>query len=159
MKEVVRVYWTGHLMRDIMSHILSLKYLCTNSLAAGQLHPLWSSVKHPHELRQAAVKANVVTGTYWPQLDEARRKGARSAMFHLCQKSEEDLPHIVLHCSAYADIRSRYLTEFQGLFMQHNNEAEWLAHCADEERLMKLLLDPVLYSRPDPRARQPEHVL
>ena len=159
-KEAVRAHWMEQLVRDT-SHMISLKYLCLDSLVAGCLHPLWSSVENPHEIRQAAVKVKMITGTYWLQIDEARRRRAQSATCKLCQRADEDLPHLLLHCSAYDEIRLRYLTEFR----QHLCSSvvyEWQACCTDDKTMVKLLLDPSSCKGPDSRAHvkmKDEHLM
>ena len=110
-KEEVKVAITRTTEKEIeeeASKMNTLQFL-NPSLRSGKWHNVVSFIKNPREVARAAIKTQMLTGTYTFQCTRVRYKQATSETCQLCEEESEDLVHALLRCSALSDVRQKYL--------------------------------------------------
>ena len=87
----------------------TLKYLQIQDSPIQKAHNLWNAVQpYEHDVKQAEVKARLITGTYILQTNTAKFNQAEiSGRCHLCQKADENLQHFLLDCPELQTSRTK----------------------------------------------------
>ncbi len=84
----------------------SLKYLRPDLLTQGNPHPIWSHTRNSiRNLRAAAIRVKLLTGTYPLQRNLRRNRQEDSAVCKLCGGAEETTQHFLLFCPATEAVR------------------------------------------------------
>ena len=112
-KAAVQTYWHEHLSTEAAGKS-TLTFFCPPP--RGQCHTVWDFGHGLHKVRQATIKARMITGVYILQSQKARFNQFKvDATCPLCNEGDEDMEHFVLRCSSTKDIRLTYLGQLDTL--------------------------------------------
>lgn len=108
--EAVWRYWTSR-FRLQQEAFNTLRYMSSTNYDNKISHPVWKTVNTTtYDLRKAAVKVKLLTGTYRLQANQARyNQTAVDPTCPLCKNAPEDRAHFVANCPATQHIREKYL--------------------------------------------------
>ena len=94
-------------------------------------------------VRQATVQHWMMVGVYFTRTFLHKMKKIKSPQCYGCNLKNEDLNHLLLHCTYYDEIREKYLPQY---FSQNCNISDILTN---EDIIMQMILDPVSAKLPD----------
>ena len=94
-------------------------------------------------VRQATVQHWMMVGVYFTRTFLLKMKKVKSALCFGCKLQNEDLSHLLLHCSYFTQIREKYLPQY---ILQNSRISEILN---DEELIIQTILDPVSSNLPE----------
>jgi hypothetical protein len=144
-RKAVHFYWKAILEHEASSKS-SLKYLNT-TCNFGKTHNIWKSVGTcPREVRRAAIKSKLATGTYILQASRAKWNSNTSDICPMSKNSSEDLKHFLLECPAYDEIRAMYVPQYARMLNKVNVDHQ--PFIKSPELLITLIIDcthPTLY--------------
>jgi hypothetical protein len=104
---------------------------------------LWTSLKdNPNDVKKAAVKARLLTGTYTLQANRAKcNQNEVDPTCKTCGLEAEDRKHFLLRCQALNEVREKYISKlFASLSTTLRTETvETIKN--SEEILLQLLID------------------
>ena len=108
----------------------------------GRPHPAIQNIKTTHDVTKSRPHIKMLAGDYLTYQVRAKQSGG-SPHCRCCSdplKPDEDIPHILLHCSAYKEIRERLLNEIRCLSAQTKHKL--LFDNLDNTSLSQFILDP-----------------
>ena len=108
----------------------------------GRPHPALQNIKSTHDVEKSRPHIKMLAGDYFTYQVRASQSGG-SSHCRCCNdpsKPDEDIAHILLHCSAYIDIRERMLNEFRRL--SENTNHKLIFDNLDATNLSQFILDP-----------------
>ena len=84
----------------------------------SKLVSLWRSIDNiQHQVKQAEVKARILTNTYTLQSNRAKYNQHRvNDTCQLCKTGTEDREHFILKCKSLEHVGAKIYPEFTGLF-------------------------------------------
>jgi hypothetical protein len=133
-KRAVADYWEKELKRQA-APMKTLKYLNMEMCAIGFTHPVWLTGNDPMQTVMAGVKVAMLVGRYPLTGHKCAGKNQADKCPH-CNMEPETMPHFLLRCPIYQEIRNMYLHRLE--------EAMPKIHTGMmcEEDLVKVILDP-----------------
>ena len=102
----------------------------------GKAHPALFNIKTAHEAKISRPHLKMLAGNYFTM---------QSGGSPLCQVCTEDIPsietieHILIHCSAYSEVRARILEELRMVLCQNKHIQPIIE---SNENLCQFILDP-----------------
>ena len=134
--------WSRTLQADL-SEKSSVKYLNKKVLKLGQTHQIWSSLDSTvSAVRKGITKCRMLTGTFLTEQDKHKfSKGDIGSICKLCAVESEDLPHILLKCSALYETRKEYYLKIRSEILKFIGEERLEAHFNDKASIMKIIMD------------------
>ena len=75
----------------------------------SKCHNVVCHIRNPREVSRAAIKTQMITGTYPLQTSKRKFKQSDSDICLICGGNKEDLTHMLLKCEPLEDVRQRYL--------------------------------------------------
>jgi hypothetical protein len=140
-KQAVEGHFTQSLKED--SKVMkNMKYINTKNYRPGSPHPLWGTVlQNTRDVRRAAVKAKVVSGTYLLQANRAWFNQHQTSTCPLCSLEPEDYHHFILRCPALKEERDKYMAELGQVHSIEHQEDKWRYVCSNDEHLLQVILD------------------
>ena len=94
-------------------------------------------------VRQATVQHWMMLGVYFTRIFLHKMKKIKSPQCYGCNLKNEDLNHLLLHCTYYDEIREKYLPQY---FTQNGNLSDILTN---EDLIVQMILDPVSAKLPE----------
>lgn len=135
-KQATTNYWNAKLKTEA-SRKPTLRYLNTDQCTIGKLHTVWEwTHRHPEDIKRAAVKLKLLTGTYQLQAVAAKHTGATTTC-QLCGQDAEDLAHFLLRCRALESVR---VTHLRKILAEAGITEDQYARTSEED-IIQLLLD------------------
>ena len=135
-KDRIAKYWYDILCEDVLQK-KSLKWMRIPRL--GRLHSVWNHQNNTRAVREATIKARLMTGTYLLQSHKKRfNQFEVSALCPLCQAEDEDTVHFIARCSSTEHIRARHNARLRETLMKSNNP-QLLPSC--DEALTQMMVD------------------
>ena len=120
----------------------STKYINVDSYIIGTPHPVWTTVEvSTRDVRRAAVKAKILTGTYLLQANRAKFNQFTNDTCPLCEESAENYHHFILICPALNTQRVKYMKELEQLFKRNMVEEKWRYITERQEYLLQAIID------------------
>ena len=121
--QAVDNHWKKHWETELTEKS-SLKYLTIQEHPTLDPHPLWATIgSNPRHVREAVVKARVLTGTYTLQANRHKFNQHEIApTCPLCKNDPEDRIHFLTSCPALQVPRSKHLFHLSRI-MQRNLKA------------------------------------
>ena len=112
--------WWQIKLRGEADLLPSLLHFRPAFMSLSSPHPLWSTAGSPFEVSKAVVSARMLSGRY--RTDYLSRHWSRTNPEGLCrlpgcEGSEGSLEHILLHCPALAEARSRMITHWSSFLV------------------------------------------
>ncbi|WAR31736.1 hypothetical protein MAR_034278 [Mya arenaria] len=141
-KDAVDKYWRDKWVEDQHTKS-SLKYFKIQDKPASTPHPLWRSIDdNPRQVREAVVKARVLTGTYTLQANKHKfNQHDVNPSCPLCHTGSENREHFLTHCPALALVRKKYLSRLSHTLTSKTN-ANIADHIlANNELLLQCITD------------------
>ena len=116
-KSRVHEYWHCKLSEDAMN-LPSLQFMHTEFLSLSRPHPIWSTLDgNPFQTKAARVQAIFLSGRYRTEKLCSRwsHNNQGYCLLDSCNGENivEDIFHVLLHCPALANSRSRLLDHFK----------------------------------------------
>jgi hypothetical protein len=142
-RKAVSGFWTTSLLHDAQAKT-SLRWLNLQHVHVGVVHHCWwyvmPSVK---DVRRAAVKVKMLTGTYPTQerLASWDSRGNVLPACPLCQSAVETLDHMLLWCPATHTSRCKELSTIAKAVQDRVGVCAWRIISSQDVYLMQLLLD------------------
>ena len=140
-KQTVKLAITRAAERDIeeeASTMSTLKHLNPKP-HSGKCHNVVSFISNPREVARAAIKTQMLTGTYTFQCTRVKYKQATQDTCLLCGEGPEDLVHALLHCPASKDVRQKYLPNIINLIPLVYSHRPTIVN--NESLLIQLIMD------------------
>ena len=110
-------------------------------------HPIWTSTGSPFEVGKAVIVAQMLSGRY--RTDRLTRHWTQSNPDGLCRlpgclDQEGNLEHILLHCTALSEARSRVVSLISAFLVSRQELFPVIFHYTIKEEglLSQFLLDP-----------------
>ena len=139
-KRAIRDHWRQRIISGA-DEKSTLEYLNHDTYNPGSLHPLWLSTDlNPYDIRCAAVKVKVLTGTYQLATRVAVQSGT-SATCSLCNKAEETTTHFLLQCPELQEARCRHMTAIQKTLEGLVGYGQALEIMQNHTQLTQIILD------------------
>ena len=107
----------------------------------GKAHPALFNIKTAHEAKISRPHLKMLAGDYLTM----QIKSTQSGNSPHCQVCTEDIPsietieHILIHCSAYSEVRARILEELRMVLCQNKHIQPIIE---SKENLCQFILDP-----------------
>ena len=107
----------------------------------GKAHPAIFNIKTAHEAKISRPHLKMLAGDYLTMQIKSTQSGGSP----LCQVCTEDIPsietieHILIHCSAYSEVRGRIIEELRNVLCQ-NEHIQTIIE--SKENLCQFILDP-----------------
>ena len=141
------VDWWEQKLRGEADLLPSLQHFKPAYMSLSSPHPLWSCAGSPYEVGKAVIAARMLSGRY--KTDRLTRHWTKTNPDGLCrlpgcENKEGSLEHILLHCSALADSRSRIVSLIAAFLVSRPELFPVIRHFTIEEDnlLLQFLLDP-----------------
>ncbi len=141
-KKAVRKHWAAIILREAAEKS-SLQRLNTESLRFGIHHPLWKTGCNPKDVGRAAVKAQMVTGTYRTFSNQSKfTEGRVPPDCPLCLSGQfETIEHILLDCPSLDIVRKTQFNLLAETIIHGHGIYVWANILSDRNRLLQLILD------------------
>ena len=134
-------------MRGEADFLDSLAHFKPSFMSLSTPHPLWSSASSPYEVGKAVIAARMLSGRY--RTDRLTRHWTQTNPDGLCRlpgcfNNEGNLEHILLHCTALSEARSRVVSLFTAFLVSRQELFPVIHHytIVEEHLLLQFLLDP-----------------
>ena len=142
-KQTVQTYWEDELLQ-IVKNSDTLKYVDTEYACLTIPMRVWQMAGLCSDsVRQATVQHWMMVGVYFTRIFLHKIKKIKSPQCLVCEQKNEDLNHLLLHCSYYDEIREKYLPKY---FTENSNIGDILTN---EELIIQMILDPVSSKLPE----------
>ena len=136
-KKVVIDYWETELLQVVKTSD-TLKYVDTEYLSLAIPMRVWQMAGlNSISVRQATVQHWMLVGVYYTRAFLFKMKKISSALCLGCKTENEDLNHLILHCTFFATIRDNYLPKY---LLQNNRLSDILGN---EDQIIQTILDPL----------------
>jgi hypothetical protein len=140
-KKAINKVWNKKLL-DTCTTKKSLAYANLEICSSGKPHPVWQTVQNNvHDVRRAAVKAKVISGTLLLQDKLHKYNLANLPECKLCHVDCEDLAHFLLYCPVLYKARGKYLDKIRQLIICGSSADTWHTICSQEEILLQTFID------------------
>jgi hypothetical protein len=124
----------------------SLKYLNIHAYEVGKAHPVWDTTEtNTRDVERAAVKAQLLCGTYRLQAYRHKINQHEISTCPLCKVGADDITHFILKCSALAECREPHMIQLQQMFKGDGMLNTWLYITEYEDSTLQLILDASKY--------------
>jgi hypothetical protein len=113
-KRAVHIFWETTWQEE-KTEKSTLKYLSVRYVKIGQLHYIWRSIDNiQHQVKQAEVKAIILTNTYTLQSNRAKyNQHMVNDTCQLCKTGTKDREHFILKCKSLEHVRQKYIQNLQ----------------------------------------------
>ena len=106
------------------------------------IHPIWINTKHnTKDVKRGCIKARMLAGVYPTQTRLHKIQKANQKTCTLCYNEDEDLVHMLFHCSALFDPRQQSLIPIKQLLTEYCEETTVKYLLNEKDHLLKLLID------------------
>ena len=125
-KNILLDYWLCQLKQDASTKS-SLLHLCLASCALSKCHSMWQNLEcNQSEVKKAMTKAKLLVGAYTLQCNKAIfNQYDVNPTCPLCSSGEEDRTHLILHCEAMKDIRSKHMRIIASIVPDFDTLLDW----------------------------------
>jgi hypothetical protein len=138
----VKSYWTDWLTSEAKSKS-SMAYINITNLQVGKPHQIWTTLStNPRDVKQAAIKVRLLTGTYVLQSNRARfNQHEVTSTCLLCEEEAETVCHFILRCKKLDQARIYHLNRLKEVLYGNcsRNDVETLLR--NQSSMLQLLLD------------------
>ena len=136
-KKIVYDYWEKQFLLKIKS-MDSLQYVDIENISVGIPMRVWQMAGLcSEEVKMATVVNWMVLGVYFTRVFLHKMKKIKTPLCQGCNEENEDLPHFLLKCSHYDDIRESYLPKYFQLNLH-------ISEILDNQGLiLQTILDPL----------------
>ena len=125
-KKIILDYWLCQLKQDASTKS-SLLHLCLDSCSLSKCHSVWQNLEcNLSEVKKAMTKAKLLVGAYTLQCNKAIfNQYEVNPTCPLCSSGEEDRTHLLLHCEAMKDIRSKHMRIIASIVPDFDTLLDW----------------------------------
>ena len=142
-KQTVQNYWEKEFLQVVEKSDV-LKYVDTDYASLSIPMRVWQMAGLCSDsVKQATVQHWMMVGVYFTRTFLHKMKKVKSPLCLGCNKQNEDLNHLLLHCSYFDQIRQKYLPQY---IAQNSKISEILNN---EELIIQTILDPVSSKLPE----------
>ena len=113
----------------------------------GRHHPALSDIVTTTEVQKSRIHVKMLAGDYFTYEVKSNRSGG-SPHCRCCSipSSKENIQHILTSCSAYSDIRSRIVPDYQNLCSQSKSNLPFQQIYCENESFCQFILDPASFN-------------
>jgi hypothetical protein len=123
---------------DNMRDKKTTQYINTQVCRVGTPHPIWGTTANTvRDVRRAAIKVKLLTGTYLVQANRARFNQHENSKCPLCEGDTENYKHFLLECPELEQTRTPFLEEMK----QICSEKQWKYIQSDHSHMLQIVLD------------------
>ena len=142
-KQTVQKYWEKEFIQVVENSEI-LRYVDTEYASLSIPMRVWQMAGLCSDsVRQATVQHWMLVGVYFTRTFLHKIKKVKSALCFGCKLQNEDLNHLMLHCSYFDQIREKFLPQY---IAENSRISEILD---DEELIIQTILDPVCSKLPE----------
>ena len=143
-KSRVTDFWERKLRSDA-SLLTSLVYFKPSYMSLNKPHPLWwTAGSNPYEVAKAVIQSRMLSGRYRVNklASHWSASGSIYCPAHCCIQIPETLEHLLLHCPAYEELRSKVVQKISLVKNHSISQLIRTALSATPPCKVQFLLDP-----------------